>query len=433
MNKIKLDISLNPIGTRQTDFDTEQLGNLASKREVASNKLTIRLLSLMPLTTLLQAQPGFGAVNQLLMFLCLVSFLVASCVTKYKPSYWIICSLTALSTVLGISMVTGPFVNINLVFYLVLWVLLMSLFGGKFELVRSLILQDIKWLRAITVIWCLLVFVSIPLPSSYYVIAGQGRFFGSFAKDSFRLCPTALEVLVFLTICVKVDKKSRWIYCVLSAAPLFCVFMGYSRTYFGVIALMYIPFLKEVCTTKKQFIRVLMLGAFAGALFIGQSSIASKIEVTTQSGYYGFWDTITSGRSSFWTHDILSFFSFDLFHQLVGGGFNKIYEINQEIYINIWAHNDFINLLVTNGYLGIFLYFAPLITLFRSSRNFRIPANKMTLAIIIVQYFINAIFNMEYTYVCASIATSFAVIAATIPSQKLEPTKADPESFVKGA
>lgn len=252
MNKIKLGISLNPIGTRQTDFDTEQLGNLASKREVASNKLTIRLLSLMPLTTLLQAQPGFGAVNQLLMFLCLVSFLVASCVTKYKPSYWIICSLTALSTVLGISMVTGPFVNINLVFYLVLWVLLMSLFGGKFELVRSLILQDIKWLRAITVIWCLLVFVSIPLPSSYYVIAGQGRFFGSFAKDSFRLCPTALEVLVFLTICVKVDKKSRWIYCVLSAAPLFCVFMGYSRTYFGVIALMYIPFLKEVCTTKKQ-------------------------------------------------------------------------------------------------------------------------------------------------------------------------------------
>lgn len=79
------------------------------------------------------------------------------------------------------------------------------------------------------------------------------------------------------------------------------------------------------------------------------------------------------------------------------------------------------------------MYFAPLITLFRSSRNFRIPANKMTLAIIIVQYFINAIFNMEYTYVCASIAMSFAVIAATIPSQKLEPTKADPESFVKGA
>ena len=47
------------------------------------NKLTIRIITLLPLATLLQAQPGFGAVNQLVIALSVASFLLSAMVTDY--------------------------------------------------------------------------------------------------------------------------------------------------------------------------------------------------------------------------------------------------------------------------------------------------------------------------------------------------------------
>lgn len=410
--------------TQASDSSTSKVLSLdafKSNRAYWSARLTLRSISLLPLTTLLQSQPGFGAINQLVIVLCLACLLLSACLMSYRSIYWILFSLTGLSTLLGVSMVTTPFVNINLVVYLMFWVLLLSLFANDIDVIYRILREDFKWFRLISCIWCFLVLLSIPLPSSYYTVfnAPGARYFGSFTGDSFRLCPTALEVLVFLTLCMKQDYKNRWMYLLLSLLPLYSAFMGYSRTYLGVILLMYIPFLREFSSTKGKFYLMLSVGALLAALFIAASSIGSKFTATSQDGYLGFWGTLTSGRSLFWAHDIDSFFRFDLFHQVFGGGFNKIYEINMQIGINIWAHNDFINLAVTNGYLGLLLYFAPFILLIRSS-SCLCARNKAIsyCGILLLQWLINAMFNMEYTYVCAAAAMAFSFIIMTIPSSR---------------
>lgn len=394
------------------------LGSRAGNMSVYLNKLTIRIITLLPLATLLQAQPGFGAVNQLVIALSVASFLLSAMVTDYPLGYWSLIALTIVTTIFGIAITQGQFININLVVYLMFWVLLYSLFSAKLDSLKSLITSDMQWIRAICVIWCVLVVVSIPLPRSYYIVEGQGRFFCSFAGDSFRLSPTALMVLVLITLCLKLDYKNKWWYALMSIVPLFCAFMGYSRTYLGVILLMYILFIWEFAVTRSRFYVSVIIGGVAAALIISVSSISSKIDSTSHGGYLGFWDTLTSGRSSFWAHDMQQYSQFPLHNMLLGGGFNKIYEINQQIGINIWAHNDFINLLVTNGVIGLIIYMVPLVLLIcRSYRN-RVDAPGFLYWILVAQWFINAFFNMEYTYVCASIASAFAFLMLTISGTK---------------
>ncbi|TPF93363.1 hypothetical protein BG22_07300 [Bifidobacterium sp. UTBIF-78] len=204
----------------------------------------------------------------------------------------------------------------------------------------------------------------------------------------------------------------------MSIFPLYCAFMGYSRTYLGVILLMYVLFMWEFMASKRSFYISLVAGGVFAAFIISVSSISSKINSTSHGGYLGFWDTLTSGRSSFWAHDMLRYSQFGFTNLLFGGGFNKIYEINQEIGINIWAHNDFINLLVTNGIVGLVVYLLPLIFLIRNSFVNRVNAPWYIYALLVLQWLINAFFNMEYTYVCAAIATAFAFLLLTFPSDK---------------
>lgn len=388
------------------------------KTSIYLNKLTIRVITLLPLSTLLQAQPGFGAINQLIIALSFLCFVLSALITSYPIYYWLIMMLTVSLTVFDVAITKGSFTNINLVIYLLFWVLSFSMFSAKMDALRILIAEDLKWIQAVVVIWCILVSVSIPLPGSYYVVKGQGFFFCSFAGDSFRLSPTALLVLTLIIVCLKQDFRNRWIYGILSFVPLFCAFMGYSRTYLGVILLMYVLFLWEFSKTKKRFYALVIAASVVAVFVISISSISSKIDSTSHGGYLGFWDTLTSGRSSFWAHDMQRYSEFNVINILFGGGFNKIYEINREIGINIWAHNDFINLLVTNGIVGLIVYLIPLVFLIRKSYINRIRTPAYIYFLLVTQWLINAFFNMEYTYVCAAIATAFAFLLLTFPDNK---------------
>lgn len=397
---------------------TTNINSRTNNMSLFLNKLTLRIITLLPLATLLQAQPGFGAVNQIVIALSFGCFLLAAIVTNYPMKYWLLLLVTGGLTIYDIAITHGSFVNFNLVVYLLFWVLLFSMFSAKMDSLKNWVAEDLQWIKAISILWCLLVIVSIPFSNSYYIVEGQGRFFCSFAGDSFRLSPTALMVLVLITVCLRLDYRNKWMYGVMSMVPLFCAFMGYSRTYLGVILLMYILFIFEFMRSRTSFYVSIVVGGVVAAFIISVSSISSKINSTSHGGYLGFWDTLTSGRSSFWAHDIQQYSQFDIQNLLFGGGFNRIYEINRQIGVNIWAHNDFINLLITNGIVGLIIYLLPMIFMVHNSYVRRIRIPRYIYGILLIQWFINAFFNMEYTYVCAAIATTFAFLLLTFPDSK---------------
>ena len=129
---------------------------------------------------------------------------------------------------------------------------------------------------------------------------------------------------------------------------------------------------------------------------------------------------MTSGRSVWWRIDIEHTLDEPFINQLFGSGFHFIRYVNKTFYgQNIWAHNDYIMLFGTNGWVGLILY---LYTYFRVS-NFLIRENNNK----VLKYgfhainILNATLNMLYTYFCATLAVPFMLIAMFEESDNLNP------------
>lgn len=148
-------------------------------------------------------------------------------------------------------------------------------------------------------------------------------------------------------------------------------------------------------------------------LLIYISPVGNKIQETNTNGYLGLLGTITSGRSVFWVYDMNAFFDLSFWQQFVGNGFDFVYNINLK-YANqaLWAHNDFINILMNFGYIGLVLYFY----VFRKFSKKALEKNKIKRIQKYSFYFIwffNAFFNMVYTYTIATLAIPFIMYAIT--------------------
>ena len=66
----------------------------------------------------------------------------------------------------------------------------------------------------------------------------------------------------------------------------------------------------------------------------------------------------SSGRDIFWLIDINAYFNMNFINKILGSGFDFPYYVNETQYsMRIWAHNDFIDLLLSLGVMGVILYF----------------------------------------------------------------------------
>lgn len=65
----------------------------------------------------------------------------------------------------------------------------------------------------------------------------------------------------------------------------------------------------------------------------------------------------TNARSTIWEIDIREFGNSNLIQKILGQGFDYVPKINEMYYGDpIWAHNDFVQLLLSVGILGLLVY-----------------------------------------------------------------------------
>ena len=102
----------------------------------------------------------------------------------------------------------------------------------------------------------------------------------------------------------------------------------------------------------------------------------------------------------FWKEDLECFFKQKPINQILGCGVSFVFDVNKNyIQRNIYAHNDFINILITYGYCGLIIYFLIWINMLKKYINKNIP-----IILILGFYFINfitAFLNGLYVYPCA--------------------------------
>ena len=94
-------------------------------------------------------------------------------------------------------------------------------------------------------------------------------------------------------------------------------------------------------------------------------------------------------------------------HRLFGQGYNFVYYVNKKaIDAYIYAHNDYLNILIANGVVGLLIYIVALMDFIVQT----VKRQKVKFAAVLLSVFIfafNAFFNGEYNYPAATLSIMF--------------------------
>lgn len=360
-------------------------------------QIYLRIILLFPIFTLFQSH--FSQVNRVL-FGILVFFQV---VLLFKRKVWkkfcLVLIFVSCLEIYAFFQTKLPLYSTNDVFYFPFFVVYAIYFISERDSLVASLYKERTYVKGIVIIWSILIFVSIFLSSSYYSKWG-GRYFQSFTDSTFRLGSSALFILVLVYGMMVMEKNKNFF--LFSFLPMFCFLAGGSRTYFVLGAALFLIIWARFVDSTKDFIISIIPVALIGGVFVLNSSIMEKFLSTmyTSESYFDKIGTITNSRTVFWLKDLEAFLNSGFVEKLLGNGFNFIYEVNNEaVGTYIWAHNDFIQLLITYGVAGLFLYVYLMTLLFRRYRL--VPKFSWSIAIAVFLWLFNATFNMYYTYFCS--------------------------------
>lgn len=365
--------------------------------------MTLRVLLLFPVFTLLSFVPGANTLLVVVSFALIVALILKKGISK--KNFWML-AITLLSTVWNLFITGLQIINYNEVIYLGYMCTFFALITDNVFQIKQYFQKDVRYIKWICIIWNVLVLVSLPLKSSY-----RDGVFISFAGDTFRLSPSALFIMTLTTILIVVKGRKNIIY---SIMPMLSILIGSSRTYLLLGVLCTAVNLYYVIKNKKYYLGVLGIMAALCVMIILDSSMGQKIvDSFRTSTYRSQLSIFTNGRAVFWLRDLEAYLDQSTSKLLFGCGFNFIRIINGAVLgtseRGLWAHNDFLQVLITNGVVGFCVYCYAIRKMFRYYLPKQLP--KIMRATLLFIWFFNAFFNMYFTYMCAMISLPILLVA----------------------
>lgn len=396
------------------------------RKKIILEDMYIKLILLFPVFTILA-----GLISSLnkIFFAALVALQLIILLTKpILKSHVFIFLLALVLAIFSAIQTTEKLYNLNDIFYFPFMILYFCYIIKNQEAFFDGLNSNKHFISLTIILWHVLVLFSMCFSTSFERANG-GVNFVSFAGSTFRLAPTALFIMCISYYLMK-QHKQRY-YFLFSALPMFCFLMGGTRTYLGIGCILFFIMLYNFLNSKKLFLFCLIPAILILVIFIYYGSIGDKIRLTlyNKNSYFDFWGTLTSGRTVFWKADLDNFFSQPVMNRLFGNGYNFVYNVNKKYFGNaIWAHNDFIQILLTYGYLGLIIYVFLIASLFKTIYKTTKNSKFLFLGYIMV-WLLNAFFNMYYTYFCAMLSLPILIMAdkQTQPkiTQESEPQKID--------
>ena len=377
-----------------------------SDRSLAWDSFIIKLILLFPITTLLQSFSIFAAINKCMVFLLI--FTIMFCHTKYTYNQIIILLLLSFSFIMELIYTNYNASYLNEYFYLPLWILYLIYYAQNFDTVKIILKNNIKYIRFIIWMWSI-VAVCYQLFRHAYIYTGS---------IDHRASSTCLFVLMLVWIYIAVTGNKKRI--LLCAIPIFFTLMDSARVYLAVNILIFICIYYSCFNNKLNF-GFTIVPLFFGFLYILTfTPMMDKIYASIQpNSVYDSLGMLTSGRSVFFKIDWDAFLRLPAWNQIVGDGIAYVHEVNAQYYNDpIWAHNDYLNILLGNGYLGLIVYFAAFIDFCHKSfakikeyKNFYEP-------MFLIACFLNASLNGLYLYTPALLAMPLMLTAVTLSKKE---------------
>lgn len=365
------------------------------------NDLLYKLLLLFPITTLLQS--FISIINVLLFALVTVCLIYLLLKKPIKKAMFILIVLVIINHLFALSYTVFPKINnMNTLYYYMFWILFCVYVCVDYDHFVNFFEKSKAYVCKILTLLVCIMGISIFVPSSY-----ASGYFKSFSGSSARVCSVAIFMMTLILLAVKFYNEKQ--YAKYIVVPIYCIVMGDSRTYLVVGIILLFILLWNYFDKKKYFYYSLIPIAILGAVVIISTNIMDKMLVSLDyqdNAYYNAIEVFTSGRSTFWVDMLKAYWNSGNIHRLLGDGFHFVYTIR-----TFWAHNDFVQLLLTFGLLGLFTYLWSIRVMVRTfTRGGEAPWFIVLAAYIL--WFFNAFFNMFYVYMCASI--SFPILLMTI-------------------
>lgn len=356
----------------------------------------ISFICLFPITVIIQR---YSNIPNRILFVLLTGMLLISFVlnslranTKKKIKAFIMVTLVSGLALYDYNITRESLINFNDVLYLPFWVLFLSYLTVKYDVYKRLLENKLRFIRFSIVFGNLLMLFFVIMERSYFY-NGRHRM----ASGAFLLM---LESYYYIR---KTQKNKYWL-CVFW--PCVAILNSTSRTYLIMAAIFLLIAYYKQLKNKQWFYLSIVPIALIFVVIVVNSDIMQYF-LPQQVGVFDFWGSFTSGRTVFWEKDIAAFMNASMVDRAFGQGYNLVYYVNKEaIDAYIYAHNDFINILIANGILGLLIYLVALKDfVVQTVRRQKVKFVTTLLAIFIFAF--NAFFNGEYNYPAATLSIMF--------------------------
>lgn len=337
--------------------------------------------------------------------------LLARLIKPLKRSTFIFFLLLGIGTLISTKAASNLGKHINDLIYFctgILWILFMSHERNRAGVYKAFLAN-----QRITGIILIASYASIILP--FFVSSGYSLEWGKYYYVGFAgvqhtlassVCTVSAVFLLYLS-----RRRFNWIYLFVLLISVYAVFESGARTFIIPIGILVYYYIRSNVKNITNKVVVYSVGCMAGVYILLNSSILDKFAFVVSGANMSsnVLEGFTSGRSLFWSVDLNAFIKGNILEILFGRGFDYVYALNlREVQQEIWAHNDFIHLLVGGGINFTLLYIGAILFFFK--RNI---AQKKTIDkwLIMVYLLFPALINGFFMYQHLLISLMVLIIA----------------------
>ncbi|MCI8466461.1 MAG: hypothetical protein HFI63_11535 [Lachnospiraceae bacterium] len=250
------------------------------------------------------------------------------------------------------------------------------------------------FIKIIVLINALIIITGFFLSSCYNTNWG-GKYYVGFAYSNHVLaCGCCMSMC--LALWVIGDIKNDWLKLFVNLPFALAILQCGARTYLVPVLIVYFLtyklYIKKISSKLILVPFIILVGIYG---FIHSGLMDKFINPNSYSRWSGI-NLFTNGRTVFWLIDLDSYFHSSLSGVLFGNGFGFSYHINSLKYgREIWAHNDFIEVLISTGIIGFTAHMYVLIKNFDCLKK---HTYKLTMWCVILYYVFVAFINGTIIY-----------------------------------
>lgn len=361
-------------------------------KKYAIENVLICLTGLFPLTVFVQM---YNNIPNRIVFIALVAALVfvffsealreGSRITV--ASVFLVLASVAVS-VYAYFITKSALINFNDAFYLSFWTIFLCYFAKRHNYIENYIITHEKVFAYIIGLSTVLLLLFIVTDQSY-------AYFGRH-----RLASGAFLLITESLLLFQLTANNKYLIPVFICS--YTIFNSTSRTYLIMLLVLLVVFYYRWLSNKFFFFISIFPLLILFYFLVINSDMAQYFEYK-QVGNFDTLGSITSGRTVFWEADLRLFQAGSTVEKLFGHGFNAVYYANAAVIALIYAHNDFLNVVLSTGITGLMIYISAFLYFLNTVSRYAHVS--ITLLIVIACLFMfNAFFNGQYNYPAATIS-----------------------------